>query len=163
MNDSETNSNVNDPFFPKQESTEEESEALLLARRLCEKIHATADNPTSELMCALKDDLQQLYFLVQKSTRETCAERSRFLAEKDMLTAEMHSEQVDREANAARVAERQRFLFDRHAALAGQSASLEKATASAAYVEAALSSLCPYVSQKSPGSSQLAEAADGCL
>lgn len=161
MNDN--NNNVNDTHSTKQESTEDESEALLLARRLCEKIHTTAENPTSESMCALKDDLQKLYILVQQSTRETCAERSRFLIEKDLLTVEMHADQVDREANAARVAERQRFLFERHAALTGQSASLEKATASAAYVEAALSSLCPYVNQKSPGSDQLAEAAKGGL
>jgi hypothetical protein len=51
---------------------------------------------------------------------------------------------VDREANAARVSDRQRFLFERAAAQAGQAAASERAAQSAFFVESALVSLCPH-------------------
>lgn len=132
-------------------------DAMALARALCVRIHDAGDHPSAELMSSLKDDLQQLHVLVQAEARRTAADRVRFLVEKDLLRQEMHAEQVDREANAARVAERQRFLFERSLAQPGQSAAGERAVASASFVEAALASLCPHASQKSPGSTQLAE------
>jgi hypothetical protein len=71
--------------------------------------------------------------------------------ERDALRAEMHGELVDREANGARVSDRQRVLFERATALPGQSAAQEKAQASASFVEAAISSLCPHAGARSAG------------
>lgn len=136
----------------------ENSEAMVLARQLCDKIHAAGDHPSAQLMASLREELAQLSLVVQKNERLASVERVRSLNEIDILRAEMHGEQVDREANAARVAERQRFLFERSVAQSGQATAAEKAMASAAYVEAALASLCPHVSHVSPGSAQLAEA-----
>lgn len=134
-----------------------DSEAMELAQALCARIQDAGDNPSTELMSSLRQDLRQLQVLVQAEARRTAAERQRFLVEKDVLRQEMHAEQVDREANSARVAERQRFLFERAASQPGQSAAGERAVASASFVEAALASLCPHISEKSPGSAQLAE------
>lgn len=138
--------------------TPEDSEAMVLARQLCDKIQAAGDRPSAELMASLREELTQLSLVVQKNARLASMERSRSLSERDILRAEMHGEQVDREANAARVAERQRFLFERSVAQSGQATAAEKAMASAAYVEAALASLCPHVGHVSPGAAQLGEA-----
>ena len=81
--------------------------------------------------------------VLAEASRSMAQERTRATVEKDALRAEMHAELVDREANAARVAERQRVLFERGSALAGQAGAQERAYASAAFVEAAVASLCP--------------------
>jgi hypothetical protein len=73
----------------------------------------------------------------------------------DLLRSEVNSELVDREANAARIAERQQFLFQRASALPGQASAAERACASAAYVEAALVSLCPHVNLPMAGCATL--------
>jgi hypothetical protein len=137
---------------------EERSEAMVLARALCDRINSVGDSPTDETLVSLRQDLQQLHLLVQAEARQSAEERARFLVEKDVMREEMHAEHVDREANAARVAERQRFLFERSVAQPGQASAAERASASASFVEAALASLCPHVAQKSPGMAQLAEA-----
>jgi len=69
----------------------------------------------------------------------------------DLLRSEINSELVDREANAARIVERQQFLFQRSSALIGQSSAADRACASALYVEAALASLCPHVNTPMSG------------
>lgn len=145
-----------------EEIDKEDSEVMVLARLLCDKIHDAGDCPSPELMKSLREELSQLSLLVQRNVRHNSAQRARWLSEKDIMRAEMHGEQVDREANSARIADRQRFLFERAVAQSGQSTAAEKAVASAAYVEAALASLCPHVGNTSPGSAQLAEAAGGC-
>ena len=137
---------------------EEGSEAMVLARALCDRINSAGDSPTVEMFASLREDLQQLHLVVQAEARQSAEERARFLVEKDVMREEMHAEHVDREANAARVAERQRFLFERSVAQPGQASAAERASASAAFVEAALASLCPHVAQKSPGTAQLGEA-----
>lgn len=68
-----------------------------------------------------------------------------------MLRAELHGELVDREANAARVNERQKYLFERAEAQTHQSSAHERAAASAAYLEAALQSLDVHVQQPQVG------------
>lgn len=78
-------------------------------------------------------------------------ERKRALKEQDLLRSETHIDQVDREANAARVAERQRFLYDRLSTAPGKANAAEHASASAAYVEAALVALCPHTNAPSRG------------
>ena len=82
----------------------------------------------------------------------------RHRAELDAMRSEIHAELVDREANTARVAERQRFLFERTSAQPGQLSAYDRASASAAYVEAALVALCPHSSTHSAGCDELAAA-----
>ena len=78
--------------------------------------------------------------------------------------AEMRSDLIDREANAARREERQRILFERaHIAAMEQGSksmqlqnapcveSYERSLASSRYVEAALASLCPHYPNRPNG------------
>jgi hypothetical protein len=69
--------------------------------------------------------------------------KHRARVETDIMHAEMQSEHVDREANAARIAERQRFLFQRNAAI-GDASAYDRAVMGANYVETALVTLCPH-------------------
>lgn len=93
---------------------------------------------------------------LKKARRDLSAEKIRHTTELDVLRSEVHCELVDREANAARVSERQRFLFERPVAQVGQTAANERAAASAAYVEAALVALCPHPIPHSSGCDQIA-------
>lgn len=98
------------------------------------------------------DALDNILLTIQ---REMAHQQARHIAEKDALKAEIHCESVDREANAARVAERQRFLFERSVALPGQVDAADRASASASFVEAALASLCPHGLPPVPGCAAL--------
>lgn len=89
--------------------------------------------------------------------RALAAERSRTLSERDIANSEMHAELVDREANSARVSERQRFLFERNSSLPGQSTAADRAVGAVHYVEAALVALCPHESASGGGCEQLAQ------
>tara|TARA_X000001036_G_scaffold37793_1_gene30603 strand:- start:3268 stop:3705 length:438 start_codon:yes stop_codon:yes gene_type:complete len=89
---------------------------------------------------------------MQATERQAAADRQRALNEKDIMRNEMHVDVVDREANAARIAERQRFLFERSSANQQRSSSFEYAPASASYVEAALVALCTHTHAPSRGS-----------
>lgn len=131
--------------------------AMQLARRLCDRIHDAGDAPSVQLMTSLRMDLERLRVLVQAQVRQSAFQQMRHRMERDLLVCESQSDQVDREANSARIADRQRFLFERQQAQSGQAAAAERAAASAAYVESALCSLCPYVTQTSSGSAQLAK------
>mgnify|MGYP004366846045 FL=1 len=104
--------------------------------------------------------MDELYKLLLSTDRERAHENMRSTIELDTIRSEMHMELVDREANAARVAERQRFLFERSSAQAGQASAAERASASASYVEAALAALCPHTTPASPGCAQLAASSD---
>ena len=99
--------------------------------------------------------------LLQTMARQQSVEKARATAELDTLRAEMHAELVDREANGARVAERQRFLFERNAAQNGQASASDRAAQSAAFVEAALVSLCPHTTTHASGCAQLSMDASG--
>lgn len=144
----------------KMEGEEDEfadGSAMQLARRLCDRIHDAGDAPSVQLMTSLRMDLERLRVLVQAQVRQSAFQQMRHRMERDLLVCESQSDQVDREANSARIADRQRFLFERQQAQSGQAAAAERAAASAAYVESALCSLCPYVTQTSSGSAQLAK------
>ena len=104
---------------------------------------------------SVRSKARTLNKILQAANRQRSFEKARATAELDALRSEMHSELVDREANAARVAERQRFLFERHTAQPGQAAAADRASQSAAFVEAALVSLCPHTTTVSPGCAQL--------
>lgn len=117
----------------------------------------TLDNPYTDATPSLAQaKLKDLDNTLQLIKREVAIAHARHTAEKDVLKAELHCEAVDREANAARVAERQRFLFERAVALPGQGDASERASASAAYVEAALASLCPHTLPPAAGCEALA-------
>ncbi len=64
--------------------------------------------------------------------------RARSRVERDILQMEVRADLVDREANAARVMEKQRFLFERSHARQGIGIAHDNASASVAFVEAAL-------------------------
>lgn len=125
----------------------------------CEKnqLDLTVAETREGKKCARKANacIDQLRKEVEQLQRELHDYKTRARAEKDVLRAEVHGELVDREANAARVAERQRFLFERSAAQMGQSSAGDRAAASAAFVEAALVTLCPHPQQMSAGCEQL--------
>ena len=108
--------------------------------------YAQANAACKQLSEALATDEQRKLLtrvrkclLRQQRALEHAKHRAR--AEVDLLRSELHGELVDREANAARVNERQRCIFEREQALAGQSTAHARAQASAAYLEAALVSL----------------------
>ena len=108
--------------------------------------YAQATTACKRLSDALDDEehkrlLVRVRKCLAKQQRELVVARHRARAEVDVLRSELHGELVDREANAVRVNERQRVLFERQEALAGQSSAHERAQASAAYLEAALVSL----------------------
>jgi hypothetical protein len=113
-------------------------EALALYKKL-KKAKCTSDLNLSELqkiakLCAKK---------AKNYNRELHMLKLRSRTERDILRNELRSDGVDREANAARVAERQRILFERSSAQAGALSAYDRASSSASYVEAALASLCP--------------------
>lgn len=73
----------------------------------------------------------------------------------NILREAVRDELIDREANAARVQERQRSIFE------GQEpdalSALDKASQLVAVVESSIASLCPHRLQRAPGVSVLAE------
>lgn len=115
-----------------------------------------AGNPAQLDLNDIRNAAKRLNKLLQTLARQKAFEKARATAEFDALRSEVHAELVDREANAARVAERQRFLFERHTAQMGQASAAERAAQSAALVEAALVSLCPHTTQQAAGCAQLA-------
>lgn len=93
------------------------------------------------------DALQNAHSLqqqLQTLKRQLMDLKARNTAERDILSMEMHHELVDREANAARTADRQRYIFERSSALTGQLSAFDKASQSTAFVESAVANLCPY-------------------
>lgn len=131
------------------------NEGLSLSKSLYEAADAAIRDKTEIDLAAVKSTAKKLNKLLLVLSRQQHFEKSRSTTENDVLRGEMHAELVDREANAARVAERQRFLFERAAAQQGQAAAGDRAAQSAAFVEAALVSLCPHTMPVSPGCAQL--------
>lgn len=121
----------------------------------CDSPHALPGAlSTSDTILQHVADLEANIIALQ---RALAAERSRTLSERDIANSEMHAELVDREANSARVSERQRFLFERNSSLPGQSTAADRAVGAVHYVEAALVALCPHESASGGGCEQLAQ------
>lgn len=130
--------------MPQARATREKDSKTLIAIYKKLKEYEEARDGTSAL------DVPGLKTLVKEAVREArAASRALTVAELrhrtacDLLRQEIRSEGVDREANSARINERQRVLFERSSAQQGALAAHDFAAASAGYVEAALASLCP--------------------
>ena len=131
-------------------------EGLALSKSAYDEVETCIKQDTPMDLQALKSTLRTLNKHFQSLQREQAATHARHTSELDALRSEVHHELVDREANAARVCDRQRFLFERSASLPGQSNAGDRAAASAAFVEAALIALCPHNTTQLSGSDQLA-------
>jgi hypothetical protein len=131
------------------------NEGLSLTKSLYEAAEAAIRNQSHMDAASVRQSAKKLNKLLLTLARTQNCEKTRATIELDTLRAEMHAELVDREAHAARVSERQRFLFERQSAQHGQAAAADRAAQSAAFVEAALVSLCPHPTSPSPGCKQL--------
>ena len=132
-------------------------EALTATKALYDAISQLQSEGGHELdLDAVKRVVKQANAAIHQVMRESAMVKVRARAEQDTLRAEIHSELIDVAANAARVADRQRALFERHQALSGQLSAHDRAAASASYVEAALAALCPNGHTRSSGCDQLA-------
>lgn len=106
-----------------------------------------------EIVRGMEDALRARIVELEQELRDT---KARARLERAALKAEMRAELVDRQANAARVADRQRALFERGVAQSGQLQASERAKASAGYIEAALTTLCPFSVAQPGGCNELA-------
>ena len=125
-------------------------------RYTAELSDAIAKLDLGDVAMMLQVKLDQLDTTLTHIARHMHHQHARHQCERDVMRTELHLEAVDREANSARVMERQRFLFERSSALPGQADASDRANASAAYVESALSALCPHAVQPTSGCEALA-------
>jgi hypothetical protein len=93
---------------------------------------------------------------IQAMQRHASDDALRADVRENILREAVHDELIDREANAARVQDKQRAAFEGRdvAALS----ALDRANQTVASVEASIASLCPHQLQRAPGVSVLAEA-----
>jgi hypothetical protein len=94
---------------------------------------------------------------IQAMQRHASDDAVRADVRENILREAVRDELIDREANAARVHDKQRAMFEGRDSVA--LSALEKANQTVAGVEASLASLCPHQLQRAPGVSVLAEAA----
>lgn len=88
--------------------------------------------------------------------RHNFNQKVRHTAEKDIMQAELANEQVDRSANAIRISDRQKQLYERSV---HQNVSiLDTAVSAAGFIENSLSSLCPHANSKADGSREVEHA-----
>lgn len=134
---------------------------IALARRLYEiagHLETHGELPEDASWSAVRKLAKSLMRNVASMERDAEHAKKQALAERDLLKSEVHMELVDRDANAARVAERQRFLFDRAHIAQTRSLANDHASASAAFVEAAIVALCPHHNPPSHGCEVIANA-----
>ena len=94
---------------------------------------------------------------IQAMQRHASDDAVRADVRENILREAVRDELIDREANAARVHDKQRAMFEGRDSAA--LSALEKANHTVAGVEASLASLCTHQLQRAPGVSVLAEAA----
>ena len=116
-------------------------------------------DPEQPSFASLKELVTRLSDAVLHSLDEAEQANTRLAIELHCVRAAMHEELVDREANAARIQDRQRLLFDRANAQEGQLSAHDRAALSANYVEAALGALCPQPAGPAAGCHVAADAA----
>lgn len=95
---------------------------------------------------------------IQALRRHALDEATRADVRESILREAMHNELIDREANAARVLDRQRTLLEARAS-GGLEDVYERAIQSAMQIDAGIASLCPYAPlQRAAGVDQLGRA-----
>jgi len=94
---------------------------------------------------------------IQAMQRHSSDNALRADVRENILREAVRDELIDREANAARVQDRQRALFEGRDAAALN--AFDRANQTVAAIEASVASLCPHQLQRAPGVSVLAEAA----
>ena len=92
---------------------------------------------------------------VQAMQKHAQDEATRADVRENVLREAVRDELIDREANAARVVEKQRAFLEGQ----GQLGAYDKALTTANAVEACVAQLCPHQTQRAPGVAQLAAAA----
>jgi hypothetical protein len=117
-----------------------------------------ADDPTAF------EELRALAFQANKAVQamQRCAAQSATVGDvrEAILREAVRDELIDREANAARVFDRQRArVEDRTNALA----AFDRAHTSVRQIEASLGALCPHQASHTPGVALLAKAVSGAL
>ena len=95
---------------------------------------------------------------VQAMRRYASDDAVRADVRENMLREAVRDELIDREANAARVYDKQRSLFEGRDSAA--LSAFDRANQTVASVEASIASLCPHQLQRAPGVSVLAEQVD---
>ena len=96
---------------------------------------------------------------IQAMQRHASDDALRADVRENILREAVRDELIDREANAARVQDKQRSLFEGRDAAA--LSAFDRANQTVAAIEASVASLCPHQLQRAPGVSVLAEAAAG--
>ena len=91
---------------------------------------------------------------ISRMSKQMAASEERHNVEMSVISEEMHSELVDREANTARTAERFRMLQDRSGSNGN---AYEKAISSSSVVESAIAQICCHSLNSSGGSVLLYE------
>jgi hypothetical protein len=130
---------------------------LATSKRICQLLMADPEKGAStQEKEVLRDLAKSLYKMLKKAARANEDAKRRSRAELDVLRTEMELDRIDREANSARIVERQKFLFERTGTVPGKALSFERAFASAAFVEQALVNLCTHANFPSRGSQLLA-------
>jgi hypothetical protein len=115
--------------------------AISLSNELVQQLTEPSPNSARTLQNA-----RLLHQQLQALKRQFLDLKARYQVERDIVAMEMHHELVDREANAARTSDRQRYIFERSSALSGQLSAFDKASQSTAFVESGVANLCPYAS-----------------
>jgi len=94
---------------------------------------------------------------IQAMQRHASDDAVRADVRENILREAVRDELIDREANAARVQDRQRTLFEGRDSAA--LSAFDRANQQVATVEASIAALCPHQLQRAPGVSVLAETA----
>jgi hypothetical protein len=94
---------------------------------------------------------------IQAMQRHASDDAVRADVRENILREAVRDELIDREANAARVQDKQRTLFEGRDAAA--LSAFDRANQQVATVEASIAALCPHQLQRAPGVSVLAETA----
>tara|TARA_Y100000389_G_scaffold71280_1_gene68003 strand:+ start:2001 stop:2447 length:447 start_codon:yes stop_codon:yes gene_type:complete len=124
-----------------------------------EEREAESDSPPSVDYTELKKLAADANKAVQAMQRHASDDAVRANVRENILREAVRDELIDREANAARILEKQRAFFEGKDA--GTLKALERVNQTVANVEASIASLCPHQLQRAAGVSVLAEEAAG--
>ena len=134
-----------------------------LHRRLREAMEGAdlvgVHGPSKEEFKKLKTLAADANKAVQAMQRHASDDAVRADVRENVLREAVRDELIDREANAARILDKQRAIFEGRDATS--LAAFDRANQTVASVEASVASLCPHQLQRATGVSVLAEAVAG--